>query len=332
MPIQFKSNAQKRWSDSGPVSSLDISLDTLCFELQRFEMNNLGFNRILVTRFKLEDQELNWVGLDFFRIGLVRIDIFIWVQNWIRVWQISRVRSSIRIQTNVVSKTRVEWKKYSSCFEKIFVLCCLSEISNFRIFEFLPNSADSQTCLFLFFPDTQLSHLITDLFLAGSETTFSTLRWAILYMAAYPDVQEKVHQELVAVVGANRLPSMGDKKNTPYTEAVLSEVQRVNTLLPFGLFHTNLSSDFQISGYTIPRGTAVVANLHAAHRDPAVWKRPDDFDPNHFLDDNGKVTNLDRLIPFSIGKTSLSQLGSESLNPLLIPSLRQIARKQIWKR
>ena len=91
-----------------------------------------------------------------------------------------------------------------------------------------------------FLTEKQLESFIVDLFTAGTETTFSTLRWALLYMAAYPDVQRKVHEKLDSVIGPDRLPNMADKKNTPYTEAVLSEVQRMNTLVPFALGHTNL--------------------------------------------------------------------------------------------
>ena len=138
--------------------------------------------------------------------------------------------------------------------------------------------------------------------MAGSETTFTTLRWALLYMAAHPDVQRKVHEELDSVIGPDRLPNMADKKNTPYTEAVLSEVQRVNTLAPFALGHTNHSEDIEVEGYTLSAGTVVMANLHAVHRDPEVWKKPEEFDPNNFLDDDGKLVNLDRLVAFSIGK------------------------------
>ena len=57
-----------------------------------------------------------------------------------------------------------------------------------------------------------------DLFLAGSETTSTTLTWAVLFMVRYPEVQRKVQEELDEVVGLQRLPSMKDKAELPYTE------------------------------------------------------------------------------------------------------------------
>lgn len=51
------------------------------------------------------------------------------------------------------------------------------------------------------------------------------------------------------------------------------------------------------------KGTGVVANLTACHRDPKHWKNPDKFDPEHFLDDNGKfVEDRDGFVPYGIGK------------------------------
>ena len=61
-----------------------------------------------------------------------------------------------------------------------------------------------------------------DLFLAGSETTSTTLTWAVLFMVRYPEVQRKVQEELDRVVGQNRHPSVRDRPNLPYTEVANS--------------------------------------------------------------------------------------------------------------
>ena len=63
-----------------------------------------------------------------------------------------------------------------------------------------------------------LANTLYDLFLAGSESTSTTLTWASLYMIRYPVVQAKVHEELDKVVGTDRLPSLKDRAILPYTE------------------------------------------------------------------------------------------------------------------
>ena len=63
------------------------------------------------------------------------------------------------------------------------------------------------------------------------------MTWAALYMVRYPQVQEKVQQELDNVVGVNRSPLMTDKAHLPYTEAVIMEIQRHSNIVPLGLRH-----------------------------------------------------------------------------------------------
>ena len=63
-----------------------------------------------------------------------------------------------------------------------------------------------------------LKNVLFDLFLAGSETTSTTLTWAALYMVRYPQVQARVQAELDTVVGKNRRPAIVDKPKLPYTE------------------------------------------------------------------------------------------------------------------
>ena len=84
-----------------------------------------------------------------------------------------------------------------------------------------------------FIDEAHLIGTIDSLFLAGTETTSNTLLWCLLYMANYPDVQRKVQDEIEAVCG-ERLPSFDDQGSMPYTEAVISEIQRLHTVVPLG--------------------------------------------------------------------------------------------------
>ena len=72
----------------------------------------------------------------------------------------------------------------------------------------------------------------------GTETTIVTLRWAILYLAAHPEIQEKLAAELDSVVGRDRLPELTDREATPYMEATIHEVMRMGSLAPTADFHT----------------------------------------------------------------------------------------------
>ncbi|XP_051020380.1 cytochrome P450 2J3 [Acomys russatus] len=139
-----------------------------------------------------------------------------------------------------------------------------------------------------------------DLFFAGTETTSTTLRWALLCMALYPEVQEKVQTEIDRVIGQGRLPSLADRESMPYTNAVIHEVQRIGNIIPFNV-PREVSVHTQFSGYDLPKGTMLLTNLTALHRDPKEWATPDVFNPEHFLE-NGQFKKRDSFLPFSMGK------------------------------
>uniref|UniRef100_A0A8C2EK70 Cytochrome P450, family 2, subfamily U, polypeptide 1 n=1 Tax=Cyprinus carpio TaxID=7962 RepID=A0A8C2EK70_CYPCA len=151
------------------------------------------------------------------------------------------------------------------------------------------------------FSEDDLFYIIGDLFIAGTDTTTNSVLWSILYMSLYPDVQEKVQQEIDAVVGSERVPSLTDKGNLPYTEATIMEVQRMTVVVPLSIPHM-ASETTEFRGYTIPKGTVIIPNLWSVHRDPTVWENPDDFNPGRFLDEQGKLLRKDCFIPFGIGR------------------------------
>ncbi|XP_022269155.2 cytochrome P450 2U1 isoform X1 [Canis lupus familiaris] len=151
------------------------------------------------------------------------------------------------------------------------------------------------------FNEDYLFYIIGDLFIAGTDTTTNSLLWCLLYMSLNPDIQEKVQEEIERVIGADRVPSLTDKAQMPYTEATIMEVQRLTVVVPLAIPHMT-SEKTVLQGYTIPKGTVILPNLWSVHRDPAIWEKPDDFYPNRFLDDQGQLIKKETFIPFGIGK------------------------------
>jgi len=152
-----------------------------------------------------------------------------------------------------------------------------------------------------YFTNTQLMSVANDLFSAGTETTSTTIRWAILFLATHPDIQEKLYQEIKEQVGVSALPSYADKTKLPFAEAVVMETQRLSNLVPLGVFRRNLEPT-KFRGYDLPAGTVVLPLLSNVLHNPDVFEDPLKFNPGRFIDANGKVIRDPKLIPFQSGK------------------------------
>uniref|UniRef100_A0A8C3MIV5 Uncharacterized protein n=1 Tax=Geospiza parvula TaxID=87175 RepID=A0A8C3MIV5_GEOPR len=115
---------------------------------------------------------------------------------------------------------------------------------------------------------------VVDLLLGGTETTSTTLLWALLYMVQYPEIQEKVQREIEAVLEPSHVISYEDRKQLPYTNAVIHEALRYSNVTSVGK-----SKEYKISHWETP------------------WK----FNPDHFLDLDGNFVNKEAFLPFSAG-------------------------------
>ncbi|XP_062308391.1 cytochrome P450 2J4-like [Osmerus eperlanus] len=188
-------------------------------------------------------------------------------------------------------KTKIEEHSegYDPSSPRDFIDCFVKEIEKFK--------DDSESGFDL----ENLIYCTLDLFVAGTETTSTTLYWGLLYMIKYPDIQEKVQREIAAVVGSSRPVSVADRDNMPYTDAVIHEIQRIGNIIPLNVSRM-ATKDTQLGGYTIPKGTLVAGTLTSVLFDESEWATPNTFNPGHFLDKDGKFRRRDAFLPFSAGK------------------------------
>ncbi|XP_071466802.1 cytochrome P450 2C19-like isoform X1 [Marmota flaviventris] len=140
-----------------------------------------------------------------------------------------------------------------------------------------------------------------DLWIASSETTSITLKYALLLLLKYPQVTAKLQEEIQRVIGKHNSPCMQDRSHMPYTNAVLHEIQRYVNLSTIGIPHS-VTCDVKFRNYLIPKGTAIWTSLTSVLYDNKEFPHPEMFDPHHFLDEHGKFKKSDYFIPFSSGK------------------------------
>ena len=143
--------------------------------------------------------------------------------------------------------------------------------------------------------------IILDMFIAGYETTSTTLRFLVAFLVNFPKYQDDIHRQLDEVVG-NRRPSLGDRPNLPLIQATILEALRVGNVLPMLVPHLTVN-DTTLCGYRVPKGTIVFPNIESVHLDPKCWEDSTLFNPYRHIDTDGKlITNQDNFFPFGAGR------------------------------
>ena len=165
------------------------------------------------------------------------------------------------------------------------------------------DAEDEDSSMKRFLTDQNLIMTMSEVFIAGMETTANTLCWALLYLIHYPGGQNMPHKELDQVIGADRSPELEDRKNLPHLEATITETLRLSSVGSLAIPHKT-TMDTTLQGYSIPKGTTVIPNLWSLHHDPEIWDDPHAFRPERFLDEEGTFVppKADRFLPFSAGR------------------------------
>ncbi|CAB3398704.1 unnamed protein product [Caenorhabditis bovis] len=140
---------------------------------------------------------------------------------------------------------------------------------------------------------------VYDLWIAGQETTSTTLTWGFLCLLKHPEVVEKIRAELNKTTSnGSRNLSLSDKPNTPYLVATINEIQRIASILNLNLLRV-MQEDSDIDGQPISKGTVFCTQMSVIHQDETIFKNPKEFNPSRFIEDE---TLEKMLIPFGIGK------------------------------
>ncbi|WP_237153727.1 cytochrome P450 [Oryzibacter oryziterrae] len=136
------------------------------------------------------------------------------------------------------------------------------------------------------------------IFMAGYETTATTLAWAWYLVSQDADVRARLHKEVDAALG-DREPTHQDLAKLEFTRAIIEETLRLYPPVP--LLAREALRDETVNGKPVKKGTILLVSPWLLHRNPKLWKQPDAFVPDRFMPTATEKPGKYAYIPFSTG-------------------------------
>ncbi|KAL4297849.1 hypothetical protein GQ457_12G022010 [Hibiscus cannabinus] len=141
-----------------------------------------------------------------------------------------------------------------------------------------------------------------DVIAGGTDTSATTVEWAISELIKRPQLIKKATEELDRVVGRERWVKEEDIPQLPYIDAIMKETMRKHPVAVLLAPHLAME-DCNVAGYDICKGTTVFINAWSMGRDSFLWEQPEEFRPERFLGNKIDVKGQNfELLPFGSGR------------------------------
>ncbi|XP_076887987.1 putative (S)-N-methylcoclaurine 3'-hydroxylase isozyme 2 [Bidens hawaiensis] len=145
------------------------------------------------------------------------------------------------------------------------------------------------------FSNDRINIFAMELFIAGTDTTTSTIEWAMAELLKNEKAMLQLQEELKHNIKS-------EISNLPYLNACIKETLRLHPPAPLLLPHRSIQV-CEVMNYTIPCGAEIFVNVWAIGRDPKLWEDPLLFKPERFLGSNLDFKGQDfEYIPFGAGR------------------------------
>uniref|UniRef100_A0A0K0EZ42 Cytochrome P450 18a1 (inferred by orthology to a D. melanogaster protein) n=1 Tax=Strongyloides venezuelensis TaxID=75913 RepID=A0A0K0EZ42_STRVS len=146
-----------------------------------------------------------------------------------------------------------------------------------------------------------LEGMVLDFWVAGMETSTTTLKWFTLLIMKHLDIQEKLQEEIDNVIGRDQLVQLSDRAKMPYMSAFITEGQRYVNMVPMVPPH-KCTQDTVVNKHLIPKNTLTQPFFWGANMDEKYFENPSVFNPDRFLDTEGNFRIEQEHMAFGKGK------------------------------
>ncbi|XP_053970133.1 cytochrome P450 4c3 [Anastrepha ludens] len=135
----------------------------------------------------------------------------------------------------------------------------------------------------------------------GHDTTSAAISWTLFLLGSHPEYQERVVEELQSIFGDDKETpaTMQNLMDMRYLECCIKDALRLFPSVP--MMARSIGEDVKIGDYLIPAGTTAIIVTYMLHRNPKVFPKPEQFNPDNFLPANCAGRHPFAYIPFSAG-------------------------------
>ncbi|KAK9097277.1 hypothetical protein Sjap_022774 [Stephania japonica] len=151
-----------------------------------------------------------------------------------------------------------------------------------------------------YYTDDIIKGIVLIMFTPGTAALALFIEWAMALLLNNPHALTKTRDEIDSNIGRNRLLTESDLVKLPYLRNVINETLRLCNFAPI-LVPREASEDCTIGGYNISRGTMLLVNILAVHKDPNEWSEPTVFKPERFEGEGCERSGANWL-PFGMGR------------------------------
>lgn len=267
----------RQWEGSGPGTVRDISDD-----MMRLTLWIVG-DAMFRSDFRAEAEEIGHTLEVCLQQATTRMLFMGLLQPWMPTPGERRAREAEARLNAVVRKVIAQGRK--------------GEGGQVDVLSRLLVAVDEQTGAKM--DDKQLLDEVKSLILAGHETTSLALSWALYLLAQHPEVEARIVEEVRSVLG-DRTPTAEDIPRLVYTKCVFFEVLRLYPPVPV-VPRTARERD-SFDGIEVPAGAEIVLSIYTTHRHPDFWERPNEFDPDRFLEPRADSIAPYSYLPFLLGR------------------------------
>lgn len=139
-------------------------------------------------------------------------------------------------------------------------------------------------------------------FLAGFDTSSTTMSFCLYELALNPDIQHKLRMEIKSILSRNNQElSYECLQEMTYLSQVVSETLRKYPILPHLLRRSTQSYKVPDSDFVLEPGIRVMIPVHSIHHDPELYPEPERFDPTRFEPEAIKLRHPFAYLPFGNG-------------------------------